>query len=676
MPTHSLPRPPAVPLATRCIAVLGTVVLLCATGDVRAQLPTPRSEDRLSGQRLPSRDSATAQVVSSLPDSIVLYRYDPSDPQRQYPVTDSALDLRYVRFDRIQRAGPDFVYLNNLVQPATTNPLLGAGYQQSRRLLQPTHPAYESPTAPFFGLNVPYAYAAYNQGGEIDDGQVDVLFGAPFANGYNLGFSYLRTYQAGRRNRYPAAQGERIRLGATLSYLPDSSRHRAYASLQLRSWGYFNPGGYSFAADDTISVPELPLLADPDLEGFRTEGSESVYAYRHRYFLRPQYGPSAEGWAGSVRLSRKQIAQRTAGPSTLVNGVEGTGYPDLAPFEIDDRGSRYAVSSVAVLAQADLEYYTEPATGDDIAFDFRAGVYGGTQRFQGEFYDGIDREALLGIAGGLRGEIASQFALEATADLALGSRAGQGKIQGELSWQYRDRFGVSAFALLERSDAPWAATTVGVNDSLLLRTGLPVGTHTILGGSLRYAPLATEIRAYLEVFADGYVYDAFGFARAATTTPAIPTLSYETALRHRFLRFDLRGVLRSPSLSAEVYLPSLTGQQSLYAETRLFKRGMTLIGGVDTWIRSPVERYAFAPLTNVFHLDDQAARADWQYTLDVFLAFKVQSFKAFVKLENAFASLDGGVPPQTVQGYPIVRGPGRGFYGDLLRLGISFSLYN
>ena len=657
--------------ATTALGVFGVV------GLAAAQRPGPsRSIDRPSGQRLNERDTATAQVVSELPDSIILYRYDPARPLRQFPVADSALDLRYVRHDRVQRTGPDYVYLNNLIQPAALNPLLGAGYRRERRLLQPTHPAYESAPAPFFGLNVPYAYAAYNQGGEIDDGQVDVLFGAPFANGWGLGFSYLRTYQAGQRNRYPVAQGERIRLGATVSYVPDSSRHRAYASLRLRSWGFFNPGGYVFSDNGAVAFPEEPAFAVPNLEGYRTEGSESEYAYRHRYFLAEQLDARPRGWAGSVALSRKQIAQRTAGPSTLVNSDPGTGYPPLAPFELDDRGNRYAVTATSVLAQAELEYFTDPTRAEQLAFDLRVSAYGGTQRFDAEFYEATDRETLLGITGEVGGELRRQFRLDASADLALGTRAGQGRVRGQLAWDYRDRFGVAAFALFERTDAPWSTTTVGVNDALVQRGDLPVSTHTQLGGALTYAPLDAEVRGYLEVFAEGWVYGEFGLARAAATTPAIPTVDYRTRLRYRFLRFDLRGVVRSPSLSDEVYLPAFTGQQSVYAEFGLFRDAMKLLVGVDSWARSPVDLYAFAPLTNVFHVTEAPDRLGWQYSADAFVAFKVQSFKAFVKLENALASDNGGIPPRTVEGYPIVRGPQPVFFAELLRLGVSFSLYN
>ena len=662
--------------------------LLWATATY-AQIDPNRSGNRPNAQNISERDTAAAQTVSELPDSIILYRFDPARPTVETGVRDSALDLRYVRYDPVLRHGPDFVYLNNLVQPAALNPLLGGGYERDRRLLQPTHPAYAPRPLPFYGLNVPYAYAAYNQGGEIDDGQVEVLFGAPFDKGWSVGFDYFRTYQAGQANRYPQAQGERIRLGATVSYVPDSSRHRAYASLSLNSWGFFNPGGYGFVvAGSDEPIPDDPFLATTALQSYRTEGALSEYAYRHRYFLREQLSPKPAGWAASARVSRARTSQRTAGPSTLLQ-TDGTfdvdsGLASLRPFEVDDanevrddRGNRYAVVSETVLAKADLEYYTAPGTDTELAFDLRAGLYVGRQELTAEFYDGEDTERLFGLTAEIRGELARQFQLDARGDFALGSRAGQGRVEGSLSWDYRDRLGVEAFALLERSDAPWAATTVGVNDALLFpQLDLPVSTHTKLGGAVRYAPLQAEIKAYLEVFADGWVYDAFGFARAAGTNPAIPTLEYAGHFGYGMVHFDTRGVLRSDAVSDEVYLPAFSGQQSVYLQADLFQSALTLMVGVDSWVRSPVELYGFAPLTNVFHVVAQPRSVGWQYSADAFLAFKVQAFKAFVRLENALASERLGVPPMNVDGYPIVRGPSSGFYGELFRFGISFSLYN
>ncbi len=647
------------------------LLLLCLLGfagtlSLLAQRSNPRSNPQ--DVRAREADTATAQVLSDLPDSIILYRFQPSEPKRQEAIADSALSLAYVRYDPITRHGPDFVYLNSLVQPAAANPLLGKGFRPYRQLVQETHPAYAPLEAPFLGMNVPYAYTAYNQGGEVDDGQVRVLFGSPFANGWQLGMAYQRTYPSGRNNRYPSTTGDRIQLATALAYAPDSSHHRGYASLQLNSWGFNNAGGYTFALDPEETVPETPFTAVPLLRLLRTEGRRRGFSYLHRDFLREQNTAEPLGWAAAAEISYHRERQRTA--TTELDT------PLFEPFIRDDRGLRHAVRERTVLAKAYLEYFNASSTGGALDFDLRAGVYGGRQRFEADFLPDTLSQNLFGLNGRFSTTLYKQFALSVDATLPLDDRAALGQLNGRLSWTYRQRFGLEAFALLERVDAPFAAEYVGANDYLLQRTVLPTSTHTRLGAAASYQPLGARLEAYLESFAGGWVYGPYGIAQASAQNITIPTLDFSVALAWKLLRFDNRGILRGTEGNESVYLPAYTGQHSLYLEAFLFKRAMQLIGGFDAWVRSPTRLYGYAPLTSVFYVDPAAARVDWQYTTDIFLAFKVQSFKLFVRLDNVLVSDLAGAPPRTVTGFPVIRSGGSGFSAGLFRLGISFSLYN
>ena len=633
-------------------------------------LAAQRSTNRPNAQDINARqnDSTTAQIELELPDSIIVFSYDPRAPKQQRPVLDSALDLAYVRYDPVQRYGPDYVYLNSLAQPAAANPILGAAFTPYRQLLQARHPAYQPLAAPFLGLNLPYAYTAYNQGGEVDDGQINVLFGSPFANGYQLGLVYRRSYPSGRNNRYPSASGDRIQLALALAFAPDSSHHRGYASLQSTSWGFNNPGGYTFALVDTLGVPETPFVAEPILQTLRTEGRLRNFNYLHRYFLRQQNTGADAGWAVAADLSYHRERQRSS--TTELDSAS------FEPLLVDDRGLRSFMEERTVLAKAYLEYFSPPATGAGLDFDLRAGVYGGSQRFSADFLSGALPQNLFGLHGTFSTVVSRQFDLRLEATVPLDNRASLGQLRGKLGWRYRDLFGLEANALLERTDAPFAAEYFGVNDVLLQQRQLPTSTHTRLGGALTYLPWAARLEAYVESYTGGWVFERYGVPRPVSTIPTIPTLAYQSHLEWRWLHVDLRGVLRASRGTADVYLPAFTGQQAVYAEVLLFRRAMQLMGGVDTWVRSPTRLYGYAPLTSVFYVDAAAAELGWQYSTDLFLAFKVQSFKFFVRLENAFISINDGAPPRTVTGFPLIRSGGGGFSAGLFRLGVSFSLYN
>ena len=657
--------------AKKRLVLLVVGLLFCFSAVVAQIVP-----DRRTNQEIPRQDTSRAVEASfsDLPDSIILKKYTPRFPIGSELIKDSLLTLDYTRYDPITKVGPDFVYLNSIISPAALNPVLGTAYERLRPMTQVEHPTYRNLDAPFFDQNIPFSYAAYNQGGEIDDGQVKVLLGRSFANGWKLSFQYDRTYQSGIRNAYPGAQGERIYLGGSLAYIPDSSRHRAFVSLVLRSKGFFTAGGYLFASDDAIPVPEDPFDANPILSSaLRTEGKDQRVQYLQRYFFKQQMDETAKGLAVALDLSYTNRTLRTS--TALSQATFSADSAFYGIYSIDSRGVRYDVNSTSVLAEANIEYFTSEDGDLPVEFNFRAGMYGGSQRFEALYESDSRSQFLLGITGELQGRILDRFTLKAQADIPIADRAGEGRLEGSLSWDIAQKLKLSGDVLLERSAAPLATEVLGINSQFLQNTNLAISTHTQLGGSAFYDPLNLKVKGFLDVYADAVVYGENGIPETADSEIAIPTLSYDLPIEIGPLTVANRGVFRNPVQSQSVRLPGYTGQHSLFGKTRIFKNNMELMVGVDTWVRSPVRRYGYFPLTSVFYLDQTAAEAEWQFSLDFFLAFKVQSFKAFVRADRILVS-DSQDLPATVEGYPIVRAEGLFPGGSILRLGVSFFLFN
>lgn len=611
--------------------------------------------------------SSLPTIEFKKPDSIVIRRYDPQFPVSYNTVPDSNLALEYVRFDPVTAYGPDNIYLNSLGQPAVLHPLLTTGYNRYRPLLQVPHPAYQDQPLPFFSQNVPFSYTAYNQGGEIDDGQVKVLFGRPFSNGWGLGISYDRTYQGGTSNRYPQSRAQRISFGVTLSHVNDSSHHRSYLSIDLNNRSWNNPGGYDIALDTLDEIITEPFTAVPRLNELRTEGKNSTYSYLHRYFVRQQLDSLPKGWAGSAQVTYKQARHRTS-----TTNLDSTAF---GPFIVDDRGLRYAIGEKSLVGEAAIEYFTDPDSQGAISFNFQAGAYAGSQQFEADYLPDEDQLFLLGLKGRIKGQVFDNFTLDANTDLALGTRAGQGILEGSLSWKYRNSFSVSANALFERSSAPWAAEVVGINEQVIFSSDLPIGIHSQLGGSVNYLPLNISASAKFDLFTNATVYGAFGEPREARGETAIPSLSVNAPYQFGPLRFANRFTLRRSIQTSSLRLPAYSGQHSLYADFWVFERAMNLIIGVDGLVQSPTARYNYFPITNVFTVDAPSGLSPWQYNVDAFLAFKVQSFKAFLKMENILVN-DKKFPPSSVFGYPLVRGNSIGGFRPLLRFGVAFFLLN
>ncbi len=660
------------PFSFPCGAPLHLRMLLVVVGLVLAKAVSAQILDRRpSAQQRPQRDTSleAAEDLAALPDTIKIHRYDPRFPVRYRLLPDSSLSLDYIRVDPVEAYGPDHVYLNSIGLPAALNPLLTTPYQRYRPLRQVEHPAYRDQPLPFFSQNIPFSYTAYNQGGEIDDGQVTAIFGRSFSDGWRLGASYYRTYQGGERNRYPESRAQRIQFGITLAHVPDSSHHRSYAYIDLNNRSWNNSGGYDFALIDSIGPIEQAFTASPQLTGVRTEGRNSTYSYLHRYFLQQQRDSLAKGWAASGQATYRQGRHLTSVTQPLLYEAE------FAPYLVDNRGLRFAISERSLLGEAAVEYFTNAAQKAGYSFNLQLGAYAGSQQFRADYLSTEPSLLLLGLKGKLAGTVFGSFSLQAEADIPFGERAGEGLLSGVLGWNYRTAFRLEAIATIERSAAPWSAGAIGVNNRLIYETDLPVGTHTKLGASATLLGIGAQVGASLDVYTNATVYGRFGEAREAANETAIPSLSFNLPLNFGALRMEHRGVLRSQIQTQSVKLPAYAGQHSLYGNFWLFERAMNLIVGIDGIVRSPTGRYGYFPLTSVFTTDAPSELAPWTYALDGFVAFKVQSFKAFVKLDNVLVSSRQPLPA-TVEGYPIVQGSSIFGARPLLRFGVAFFLFN
>ena len=340
------------------------------------------------------------------------------------------------------------------------------------------------------------------------------------------------------------------------------------------------------------------------------------------------------------------------------------------------RGVRFAYKLRGYGMDAKVEYFSDPTDERDLSLNFSLGVYGGLQRFEADYLAGDDRsEILTGLSGRVQGTVLDQFELTAEADLPLAARIGQGRVSGILSWTLAERFALSAQAIFERSEAPWTAGLVGANDQLVFSNDLPVSTHTQLGGVAQYLPFGWSARGYLDVFLDATVYGDQGKARPASSEIAIPTLELDLPVDLGSFQVTNEVVLRNPVQSIDVRLPGYSGRHALFAKASLFKGAMQLMTGAEVHLRSPAALYDYFPLTGVFFVGGDATEQPWQYSTDLFLAFKVQSFKAFIRADNVLANRED-LLPATVQGYPVLRPPLVANQGAYLRMGVSFFLFD
>ncbi len=82
-----------------------------------------------------------------------------------------------------------------------------------------------------------------------------------------------------------------------------------------------------------------------------------------------------------------------------------------------------------------------------------------------------------------------------------------------------------------------------------------------------------------------------------------------------------------------IRVPKIFFKSSLYLEGRVFKKVMLARLGFDIRMNTTYFADAYQPVIGQFHLQDSNKIKAYP-ALDMFLSFKVQTFRAFAKMEN------------------------------------------
>ena len=119
-----------------------------------------------------------------------------------------------------------------------------------------------------------------------------------------------------------------------------------------------------------------------------------------------------------------------------------------------------------------------------------------------------------------------------------------------------------------------------------------------------------------------------------TTTPLqVLQLVVKEQLKFGWFHFDNTIALQQANRTDIFRLPQWFSKNSLYATGALFKKRLLLTVGVDFRINSSFQPESYNPLIGHFYLQDSVTQKPYPWA-DVFLAFKVQSFRFSVRYEN------------------------------------------
>ncbi|GAA5219529.1 putative porin [Membranihabitans marinus] len=234
-------------------------------------------------------------------------------------------------------------------------------------------------------------------------------------------------------------------------------------------------------------------------------------------------------------------------------------------------------------------------------------------------------------------------------------------IDGELAGHWKG-FEVRGFGQINRTISPWIFHRYDISGQLIW-DGQPQSQFSqILGGQISYhrPNLKADLRVE-QIFQDNLPYfNTQGLPDQLNNQISIiasPSLSVKLGL------FHLKNKISYQHFDNNILgIPELSGRHEIFIEDHWFKRNMHINLGFIAYWKTQHDASYYLPYVQSFIPTGETLPSD--YRIDPFFAFRVKTFKLFVRGENMQLLWDGDTPTYDIYHYPLL--------DPTIRLGIEW----
>ena len=480
---------------------------------------------------------------------------------------------------------------------------------------------------------------------------IKAQFSRPFKNDVQLTLDYTRVIQEG----FYASQDTRLtNVGMSIS--------KKYENLMLVFTAISNAdneshnGGVTFAPRDTLFLP-APAQFRSTIPTLITEGqtrhATQEYALNSYFNLKRyeniQFRHEIALERGSFKYTDENIVE-----NAVINEVEFYG-----PFLNDDRGIRSFVDYTSIKnslwASLRLDKFDV-----DVGFNY-------------SFYN-INLEARtetvndLGLLGRVGFELAERFSFIGDAYLGIGENVGEFTLNGTLSGELIDGIELKAFATFQAFRPSILQLESFINQQVIWdnRDNFSNPLENQLGGTLNLSRFGIGVTAKVLIRNNPIFINTDRVPEQFNGS--VFNTQFLLNTKHKLFFLNLENQVGIQQIDNNIFqLPSFLSEHELYVEEFIFKKRMLSRFGVR--LRT-VEEYiaaGFSPVHGFFHQSIENVEQPFFWQTDLYLSFKVDKFRAFIRAEN-FNQLITGDVFFLADPFPI--------FDYKLRFGVGWTLYN
>jgi len=555
----------------------------------------------------------------------LLFTFAPT-PERAYPAGDTLPDREFRMYDPARRQLIDWGTLGNLGSGA--RPLLfeipaRRGFDVGEHAfdlyrLQPNDLRFYRNTRSFSEI-------FFSQGAKQEESMMSARFARTFEGGANFSLDYRSINNLGKY-RYQRAKHNALTFGI---WLPVGKRYDGFLIFsknvmrQQENGGIvsdtvFGEGEFSGPINAEINLPDqraLTRIADQTLQltqhlkftGAKDESKRALRATHTFAWKQEDYKFSDAGLArDSFFFDTFFVDRRGIRHFTSLDRFDNT--LSISTFKSKTRGRPSDVLAVG-LAHSFIKLNQEPRDST-ISNLFATGDFSITP--------------------------SERFAFRTKGALGLLSNFGEYQVSGELLLGLGKVGQLRAGLLSQRRPPSLLQHRLFVSKRLLWQNDFEKPLENTLYAAYGLPLIGLELTAQTHLINNYLFYDQSGVATQTTSPLQVVQFIVTENFNLGPIRFENTVALQQSNRSDLVRLPRWFSKNSLYFSGKIFKKRLYFNAGGDFRINSDFRPDGWQPVTWQFHLQDSITQKPFPW-LDLFVTFKIQSFRGFVRYDNFLA---------------------------------------
>ena len=570
-----------------------------------------------------STEAASSTAQSFVLDTTPLLFTFALTPERAYPADDTLPNRHFRMYDPARRQQIDWGTLGNLGSAA--RPLLFES--QPRRGFDMGVHAFDlynlyPDELRFFRHGRSFSEVFFSQGRTQQDGMLNACFGRTFSGGANFSLDYRSINNLGAY-RYQRDKHNSLSFGV---WLPAGKRYDGFFIFSKNVNRQQENGGI---VTDTIFGSESfsgPISADvrlPDQQALTRLSDQTYQLTQHLKFTGSQddgkrvlRATHSIAWTDrDVKFADAGLARDSFFYDTFLTDRRGIrNFVDLkrldnsfmiSTFKAKRRGQPSDVLAVGI----DHSYFKLRQEPLDSSF------------------------SNLFLTGRIAITPSERFVLDARGNLGLLSNFGEYQISAQLEIGFGKVGRLRAGVLSQRYPPSLLQYRLFVSKRQVWRNEFEKPVENSLYATYALPLIGLEMTARTHLINNYLYFDQSGVASQTGTPLQIAQFIISENLAWGPLRFENTVAIQQSNRSDVLRLPNWFTKNSLYLSGYIFKKRLLIDAGVDFRLNGEFRPDRYQPVTWQFQLQDSLTQKPYPW-IDVFAAFKVQSFRFFVRYEN------------------------------------------